>query len=738
MKTGTPGLDPEAASTPISHSLTGLLKIAWHHKGLVILGLVLGAVGGSLYYTEQPQVYASRAQLLVVKKNADALPIPTADARYDFDDYLTTHIALIKSPLVVGRAVRDSQLGNLPAFAGHGDPISAIIGGLSASRDTGDSKEGSSKVLNLTYRSSSAEACRTVLEAVIASYQHTLSESYRDVGSETYELIRRAGEVLQKDLAKKEEAYREFRQKSPLVLTSKDRINVHQQRLASIEAKRSALLVSEAELEAKIAALESAMNQGISEAARSAILAQMSRGSATDVSGNNASVGLKDQYVGLLLQERKLLDDYGPDHPQVQAVRKRIQLLKGLMEPSATNPILRPEGSLNQALEALKQELQDTRAAAQSLKRLFDNEDGEAKKLTHFEMLDEQLRADRDRTQQLYDTILKRLQEVNLLKDAGGFNAQILWPPSDGSKIGPRLLGILPLASLLGLLGGFCLAYLIDRSDTRFRTPEEIHDHLGVPVIGHIPILAEENQAEEGAAGSDLDPILISHFRSRSVEAEAYRGVRTALYFMTHKDGMRLIQVTSPNGSDGKTTLTANLAVSIAQAGMKCVVVDADFRKPKIHDLFGVSNEVGLASVVADSAGLEDSICACTVPGLAILPCGPLPPNPAEVLMAPQFGDVLQTLRQKYDYVLIDSPPLLAVTDPGIIAPRVDGVLLVLRPGNNNRGAALRAKDILAGLGGRLLGVVVNGIGTRDKGTQYNYSQYGDGQDYGYTEYYQS
>jgi capsular exopolysaccharide synthesis family protein len=738
MKTATPGLDPESVSSSASHSLVGLLRIAWQHKVLVALGLTLGVIGGSLYYAEQPQVYASRAQLLVVKKNADALPVPATDIRYDFDDYLTTHIALIKSPLVVGRAVKEYQLGELPAFAGGGDPTSAIISALSASRDTGDSKEGTSKILNLSYRSSSAETCRKVLEAVIKSYQEILSESYRDVGLETYELIEKARRMLEKDLVVKEKAYWEFREKSPLVLTSKDRINIHQQRLASIEAKRSALLVTQAELEAKIAALETALKHGVSEAARSAILAHMSRGTATDVSGSNASAGLKDQFVGLLLQEQKLLDDYGPDHPRVQALHRSIQLLRGLMEPSATNPVLRPEVSPEQYLEILKQELQDTRAAAQSLKELFDQEDAQAKKLANFEMQEEQLRADRERTQQLYDTILKRLQEVRLLKDAGGFNAQILWPPSDGSKIGPQVMRILSLSALLGLLGGFCLAYLFDRSDTRFRTPEEIHERLGVPVIGHIPVLTLQEPREGEAAESDLDPILISHYQSRSVEAEAYRGVRTALYFMTYKQGMHVIQVSSPNGADGKTTLTANLAVSIAQAGMKCIVVDADFRKPKIHKLFGVANDVGLASVVTDGANLGKSISTCDVPGLAVLPCGPLPPNPAEVLMAPQFGDALQALRQRYDYVLIDSPPLLAVTDPGIISPRVDGTLLVLRPGNNNRAAAQRAKDILAGLGGKLLGVVVNGTGSRDKGTQYNYSHYGTGQDYGYTDYYES
>jgi capsular exopolysaccharide synthesis family protein len=738
MRAALPESDTPILDTPPSHSVWNLLKIAWLRKWLVALGLILGVIGGSLYYAEQPEVYASRAQLLVVKKNSDALPIASADARFDFDDYLTTHIALIKSPLIVGRAVKKRDLGSLPAFTGRGDPTPAIIGSLTVSRDTSDSKEASSKILNLSFRSSSAESCRVVLEAVIESYRESLEESYRDVGSETVGLITRARDMLQKDLKKKETEYWDFRQKTPLVLNGKDRINIHQNRLAGIEAKRSALQVRQAELKGQLAALESALKEGLSAASKSALLAQLSRSTA-DGGSMTASASLKDQLVGLLLQEQNLQDVYGPDHPQVEAIHRKIAVVRGLMEPSARNPVLRSDGSLEQYAEALKQELHDNEVTAQSLKELFEQENAEAKKLTNYEMREEMLRTDVARTQELYNTILRRLQEVNLLKEAGGYNTQILWPPSEGGKMGPRLLSIVPMTALLGLLAGFGLAYFMDRSDTRFRTPEEIHQRLGVPVIGHIPVLPDVAITdEEGASGSDLHPILYSHFRSRSVEAEAYRGVRTALYFMTFKEGRRLIQITSPNGADGKTTLAANLAISIAQAGMKCLILDADFRKPKIHTLFGVPNEVGLTSVLTGGADLEETIAPCAVPGLSVLPCGPLPHNPAEVLMAPQFGDVLSVLRQIYDYVLIDSPPLLAVTDPGVIAPRVDGVLFVLRPGNDNRAAVLRAKDILAGLGGKLLGVVVNGIGPRDRNTQYNYAPYGDGHNYGYTGYYQS
>jgi capsular exopolysaccharide synthesis family protein len=181
--------------------------------------------------------------------------------------------------------------------------------------------------------------------------------------------------------------------------------------------------------------------------------------------------------------------------------------------------------------------------------------------------------------------------------------------------------------------------------------------------------------------------------------------------------------VTSPDTSDGKSTLSANLAVSIAQAEKKVILIDADFRRPRVHKLFNLSAEKGLASVMTGEAQFIDVIQATTIPGLSVLTCGPIPPNPAELLTLPLFKEMLASLREKFDYVLIDTPPLLAVTDPCTVAPYVDGVLLTIRISKNARPNALRAKEMLSALGAHVIGVVVNGVRTDAKG--YGYGGYG-------------
>jgi capsular exopolysaccharide synthesis family protein len=215
--------------------------------------------------------------------------------------------------------------------------------------------------------------------------------------------------------------------------------------------------------------------------------------------------------------------------------------------------------------------------------------------------------------------------------------------------------------------------------------------------------------------------------------AEAFRGVRTALYFSTQGRGHQVIQFTSAEKGDGKSTLLANLAVSIAQSGKRTVLIDADFRRPRMHKLFPtVSRETGLASVMTGEAIPEQAAQPTVVPNLWLMPCGPRPGNPAELLTAPRFQEVLEELRSHFDFVLIDTPPVLLVSDPCAVAPRADGVILVVRLGKNNRPAAEQAGAMLASLGANVLGVMVN---DSNQPSRYGYG-HGYGYDYRYAYHY--
>ena len=463
------------------------------------------------------------------------------------------------------------------------------------------------------------------------------------------------------------------------------------------------------------------------------------------------TVTLKEQLLPLLLEEQKLLERYGNGHPEVQTVRRRIEAAQALYANAAAawshaggepgpGPTLesKTDGAGHQenrsagdAVEThvryLRQELRLLEGEENSLTESFKNKQQPARDAEVYAYRTEEPRKDIARIEQSIDTKDKQIRDMGTVKAVGGYDARLIASPALGKRVAPLAVLVFPAFALVGLLFGLGLVYLAEVSDKSFRTPEEVRRRLGLPVVGYIPLVKPDPAAVQKAAagGTVLDPILCVHHHPKSMGSEAYRGVRTALYFSSQGAGHRIIQVTSPNKSDGKSSLVANLAVSIAQSGKKVLVLDADLRKPRIHKIFGLSGQVGLASVIVKDAEPNDAVQETCIPGLSILPCGPLPPNPSELLTSPRFDELLNLLREQYDFVIVDTPPLLAVTDPSVVASRVDGVLLTIRLTKHDRPAAERAREILNTLGASVVGVVINGMDENARGTSYGYGRYG-------------
>jgi capsular exopolysaccharide synthesis family protein len=311
---------------------------------------------------------------------------------------------------------------------------------------------------------------------------------------------------------------------------------------------------------------------------------------------------------------------------------------------------------------------------------------------------------------------VEKLAQIDVLPQTGT-QVEELNKPGPGLQVAPSLPLNLVLGGLVGTLLGFGLGYLIDRSDRSFRSADEIRKSLGLPVVGHIPVffprLADDADADQPIDTANVDKMICSYADPDSLAAEAYRAVRTNLFFSTHGESHKVIQVTSPSSNDGKSTLAANLAVSLAQSGVKVLLVDADLRRPKVHLNFGIDKTTGLSNLIRGTIELPEAIHRSAIENLDIMPAGPRPRNPSELLALPRFKELLATLRDRYDFVIIDTPPILAVTDPGAVAVRADGVLIALQIRRKVRPSAERAVEILTELGANILGVVVNGVGWR-------------------------
>jgi capsular exopolysaccharide synthesis family protein len=672
-----------------------LWRIARRRKSLILLGALAGLVLGAIYYATTPPVYESRAQLLVIRKSPQ--DIPALDpGRGNSEDYLSTQAGILRSPLVIGRAIQDHDLGSLPGVGGTADLANAIALQFKANRDPRDLHNS---ILELSYRCGDKESSSAVVSGVIDAYQKFLDQTYHNFSKETVGLITRARDELGTDLIKKEEAYRDLRRKTPvLLLKGQNGSTFNGDQLLLIHAKQMEREIRREEIEHRLKEIDQAVKDGRSREELTAMVSQAmirpaAEGMAVDSTGQLVNAALQERLLPSLLEEKMLLQDYGPNHPQVQAARNKIELARTFV------------------LETLKQELNAVKTSEAVLAKKFEEHTQEARKSVDFDLDEEGARSQVARVEQLYDLTIKRLQEVDMLKDIGGFDAQEIAPPVS-RKVGPRAATVFPLALLLGTLIGCGGAYLAEVSDKTFRNAEEVRRRLALPVVGHIPRIQLKREALEviAASGSNLDPVLVAYHRPKSREAEAFRVVRTALYFGTRGSGRRVIQVTSPSVGDGKSTLAANLAVSIAQSGKRVLLIDADLRKSRIHKIFNVAARGGLSALIAGDCELAQAVHDSGVPGLSIMPCGPVPVNPAELLTSPRFEEALGAAGAQYDFVLIDTPPLLAVTDPCVVAPRVDAVLLTIRITKNGRPQAERSKDILQSLGASIFGVVVNGI----------------------------
>lgn len=714
-----------------------VLWAVWRRKWIVVCVAAMATGAAYFYYLKSPPVYQSDAQILLMGKGAD-LPLEGVESPDTYrQDTLGNHLLLLRSPKILQPAVEKHDLGSLKSLYGKGDPVAVVRGGLTVDRA---SKPGdTSNVISLSYVGLDAEDCRKILDAVIKTYEEFLSQEHRNLSTDTVQLITRANDELHKQLTEKRAAYRKFRQETPLLWSGEQGSNLHESRLHEIEAARGEVLVENAQAKARIGAIEAAMKDGSRESLLLLATAAMESKGDQTVSPRS---GLEEAIFSTVMEEQMLLEDYGPDHPKVKAVRKKMDLIREHLGAGATSE--EKKDLLAVYLESLQQELKVGEEKLRELDSLFVKEREAAKAMADFQDTDRDYRDEISRLQVMFDAVVKRLDEISLVndKDYGGVSLQVISPPSSAWQVQPNLANNLLIGGILGMLAGFMLAFLVDRADRRFRSPEEIRRQLGVPVLGHIPTIAPTRRQlaaqRRDPVRSRVAPVLTTFLQPESPTAEAYRGLRTSLLYSARRSDYRIVQVTSAHPGEGKTTLAANLAISVAQSGKRVLLVDADFRRPKVAKVFGLDDSSGLATVLNGQSELCDSVRETPIVGLWALPCGPLPANPAELLSSAEFTELLDVLREQYDFVIIDTPPLLPVSDPAIVASHADTVILVMRLTKGARDAVIQATEILAGLDAEMLGVVVNGVGSGKpyggKRTHFRHGQYryGAGSRYGY------
>ncbi len=735
--------DEVAATDQPVGTLPDVTALVLKHKWLILAGLSGGLIVGHLAYLKLGPTYRAATRVLVSKRSSVPLKEDSAAKTYGERG---EHVALIMSPMIVGDAVKLGRLNELPSLRGCDDPVQEILDTLRVKRTAG-TDHSFVNVLDISCESRALNEASAIVKAVVQSYQNYLATTQQENSKKTLALITEANADLHRQLQEKEQAYIKFRDSAPLQWHSApgadgqpgDTTDVHQERLRAIEAERRANLLKRTDLNSKLKAIAQAQASGDSKEALELLVrrflnldGQAAQAAVAAASGTaeRGDAGLRTamemRLLPLLLEERKLLRDFGTDHPDVKTVRKSIQTTREFFERQGvaapdldagraseddSRPAVPPAAKLVDLIavyiDSLKQELVELGFRDQQLAELFEVESREAKAVSRFQLEDQTLNEEIKRIKSLWELVVNRLNEMNIGKDAGGYNLKVVAEPRE-ELVFKRRLKITGAGGAFGFILAFGLLYLRAWLDTTLKSVEEVQRNFGLPVIGRVP--AMHSRPEAKISGSGLDPSLYLFHDAGSPEAEAFRSVRSALFVHTHSRGERVIQITSPEPQDGKSTIVSNLALAMAQAGKRVLLIDADMRCPKIHKLFGLRQEIGLADVLTGEITLSPAVQTTEATGLFVLSSGMTPANPAELLGSPRFSQLLVDARGDFDFVLVDTPPLLAVSDPCVVTSQVEGLLLVLRLGKNRRAAARRAKELLTTHGVRLLGAIVNGV----------------------------
>jgi capsular exopolysaccharide synthesis family protein len=364
-------------------------------------------------------------------------------------------------------------------------------------------------------------------------------------------------------------------------------------------------------------------------------------------------------------------------------------------------------------VQSLKNDYESSLAQEQSLMRALEQQKQDALALNRRSIDYGALQREAASNRQIFESLMQRTKETGISGELKTSNIRVLdaaetpqFPATPNKKMNT-------LAAVFG--GGVFaigLAFLFEYLDDRIKSPAEIKSALGIPFLGMVPKVPDN--PEHGAPL--LDRGVTPNF------AEAMRTLRTNVLFSSTSGGSQSLVVTSSGPGEGKTVVASNLAMALAQTGQRVVLIDADMRRPRVHEVFAEKQEPGLSNVLIGEVKIADALRSTSSASLWVLPAGHIPPNPAELLGSTRFADFITTLGEQFAWVIIDSPPIMAVTDAAVVAHVANGVLFVVGSEMTSRSVAQTAIEQLTTANARVVGAVLNRVDLDHNA--YYYSQY--------------
>lgn len=735
--------DDEAERLPLNY-----LQLIIRYRWRLIAGLIVGlGLGHALYLKAGPE-FEAFAEILVQRKYAP--PLREEERMLAGGSVPSEHIKLILSPMIASEAVKLGHLEELKSFKGEPDPADGVLDSLKVKRVAGQDRSHSN-VFEVRYTCKIPDEASKVLSSVISAYEEFLKVSSNEQSNEVQQLAKGATQAMLDQLNDKNREYRDFIQSVPEEFRSALGIKTQQMAqsttnvapqdvIQSLGEERNRNRIKMADLRSRLQSVQRAIAAGDS---RQSIETQVRRfltmadGRSSETQSKSAEVSIyQSQLIGLLIKEKELSREFGRDWPELQAVRRSIETVVqtyrklGIQLPEGIDAELSSENSapvdvdvIGLYLADVKQQLVELQIKDEELSRLISEERNKSREFANYQSQDENLRLELNTLQDLWRQQLDREQSVAIEKDTNGYRMTRISPVKNALVL-KRLLKFYAAGAALCLFIVALTCVLKELADLTIKTVRDVRDILRQPVLGSIcDFIVPVDRA--GPTSGIPHPALRYLHAPSSVEAETYRTIRASFLVMTENLGAKTIMVSSPEPGDGKTTSVSNLAVALAQSGKRVLLIDGDLRRPAVHRLFRIPQENGLSEVLTGKIDLQTAIRPTVVDRLSIVTTGKPPANPAEILSLPQLGDILAEAGKNFDIVFLDAPPLLAVSDPCVMARHTDGVLLVVRLKKNTRTALIRVRQLLQDQEITVVGTAINGVPNKG-GHEFGYTYYGE------------
>lgn len=652
------------------------MQIVWRQRFVVIAAVALAIVLSGVYLLVATPIYKSEARIVVTPAGG-AQVLPRNDGQSNGPGTINLYLQaeILSSTPILANTLTQPGIQELTSFENVDNRFEFIKNNLHVEVGSKDD------LITASFNSPIKEDAAKILETVIHSYKEFQTKKSQTRTDHLLEVLGNERRSLEEALQAKSKEMVEFKRQHGVLFDVKDRGDINVERVRFL--LESLTKAQGDTVNARLAYEEALRTISNDPEKLLDVKAVQARGGLTPVTAEDEAL-LRNELFQWQTRLSDIQRQYLPNHPHVRSLKKRIdELTIGYVAAME-----------RRYLGAQKREAE--------LEKAYDQQQKVASNRSADAFAFSRLEQDLQNKQNQIQAIDKQIRDLNLSEAASAaVDVSVVEEPRVTDRPAfPDKRKVIAIGTMLGLVFGLGLAFVRDWADPRLRSTEEIKAVLGMPILGMVPRMPENLAPAVRGQKLLLDP--------GSEAAEAYRALRTAIKFGVPEGRAKTILVTSPSPADGKTTVASNLAIALAQVGKRVLLLDADLRHPKQHETFGIENHSGLGDVLAHDLTPAEVTHKTVVQNLELMPAGPTPENPADLLNSPRFHEVMEGLTDRYDHVIVDTPPVLAVTDSRIIAASCDVSVLVLRADRADRKMCEMSRDGLVSVGANLVGLVMN------------------------------